>query len=122
MNFAICINCGAEKSYPKKKCPVCGFIPRTNLDIAKSIAASTNGWLDEPEDAPSVEELRKIGAQIKSGQPPSIREEVVMRMLQEKQRVDEPWTKGDKRDTRLFFLVLFAIPVVAVLYWLLHRM
>jgi len=31
MNLAICINCGADKSYPQKKCPVCGFVPRTAL-------------------------------------------------------------------------------------------
>lgn len=118
MSMAICIRCGAEKAKPRGTCHSCGFRPRSDDDIARSIAASDRGWLHDPSDAPNVTALREIGERIRTGQPSGIREEVVADLLTMK---SEKWSRSDIWATARFFSLLLFVPVLALLIWLLWK-
>jgi ribosomal protein L40E len=65
MSLAICINCGSIKRRPAQKCRVCGFLPLSDEDKAKSIIMSLNYEIAGEYRGKSKEELLKVASSIR---------------------------------------------------------
>jgi predicted ATP-dependent serine protease len=67
MTYAVCINCGAKKKRPIDRCSTCGFKPRSDEDKAKSLILSTAYEVNGEYRGKTVEEFKKIAADIRAG-------------------------------------------------------
>lgn len=67
MGFAVCIKCGAIKSYSIQKCKTCHFRPEEEEDKAKSLILSDDYEIDNEYLGKDIEELKKIASAIQSG-------------------------------------------------------
>ncbi len=65
MSLAVCINSGDLKKSPLKKCPKCGFVPKTEEEKAKSLILSLNYEMDGVYKGQSRERLLEIAELIK---------------------------------------------------------
>lgn len=68
MSLAICIDCGHTKSKPPIKCSHCGFSPRTDIELAKSLILSLNYEIEGRYMGQSKDRLLEIGALAQRGQ------------------------------------------------------
>ena len=65
MSLAICISCGSTKNAPSRKCPVCGFLPASDEEKAKSIILSLDYEIAGQYRGKTKEELLGIAPAIR---------------------------------------------------------
>ncbi|MBI4828542.1 MAG: hypothetical protein HY804_07000 [Nitrospinae bacterium] len=82
MTIAICRKCGEEKFGSFNPCPECGFFPRTDDDLAWSLAVSDRHF--------SKETLDEIATAVKAGDNPHLEPETMAKMLQ---AIRDPWLR-----------------------------
>lgn len=88
-SVAVCINCGKGKAAPFDKCRACGFLPRLEDDLVKSIYLST-GRYDTPEEQISyLSELEQASRALMAGYSVRFVPEELVR-LRQKRLADEP--------------------------------
>jgi hypothetical protein len=75
MTLAICVKCGEEKLGALSPCIQCGFDPATPEDKARGLLLCDHNM--------SVQDLRAVAAEIKSGKIPSFDEDAIEQMAQE---------------------------------------
>lgn len=66
---AICVKSGDEKPHSNSKCPKCGFKPKTDSELAKSLILSLEYEIEDEDRSKSWDELKKIGLSIQQGRP-----------------------------------------------------
>jgi hypothetical protein len=65
MSLAICISCGSTKNAFNRKCPVCGFLPASDEEKAKSIILSLDYEIAGQYRGKTKEELLSIALAIR---------------------------------------------------------
>jgi hypothetical protein len=75
MTMAVCFRCGGMKFGAFVPCPECRQAPRTEEDLAISMAM-TDHYFDVPT-------LKKIGASVKKGKPPKLSPETKAQLIEQ---------------------------------------
>jgi len=88
------------------------------LEIAQSVALSDSGWVESPDDAPSLAELHAFAERIKLGESGPFRQDAIDHLLSQK---NMPWSAKDIRQTMAFAATLLLMPIALILAWLFLR-
>ncbi|TWT34729.1 hypothetical protein [Blastopirellula retiformator] len=120
---AICIKCGAKKSFPYNKCGECAFDPQlAREDLVKSVCLSSGRYGSQFEKEKYDDELNSYSAQLRSGLSVEYDQEEIERLDMQLTEVEELDDKPIfKYLLRVFLpgilLLLFLIGVLVVLKW-----
>src|SRR5687767_12347668 len=66
---AVCIRCSNPKRYAPERCGQCGFMPRSNTDLAKSFILSDAFSVGDTTIGRPTGELSRIAGAISGGRP-----------------------------------------------------
>ncbi len=66
---AVCVTCGAIKKAAVERCPQCGYEPESEYEVARALILSKAFPAGNRIIGRSLDELRAIGEQIRSGRP-----------------------------------------------------
>lgn len=114
-SVAVCINCGKGKAAPFDKCRACGFLPRLEDDLVKSIYLST-GRYDTPEEQISyLSELEQASRALMAGYSVRFVPEELVR-LRQKRLADEPLTVV----LRIIRPAIIVLAVLLLLPWIVR--
>src|SRR5689334_10208172 len=87
MTYAVCVQCGTEKSSPSVECSTCHFRPQSDDEKARSLILSLNYEIDGEYRGKNKEELEIIAKQIRAGKPYSFDEDEVRDVIAYAHRV-----------------------------------
>lgn len=120
---AICLRCGETKDAPDEKCGGCGYHPKDNESLVKSVYLSIGRY-----DAPAKQmeyryELQKLAKQIREGNIVAFDSVEIIRLQKQKIEVETVSDLGGVRYLTKVFLpgFLFLLLLLGVLVALKMR-
>jgi hypothetical protein len=64
---ALCMRCGVAKKSPYAQCPACGFEPRNDADLVKSVYLSVGRFEDGDDQARYATQLIDLSSALRAG-------------------------------------------------------
>ncbi len=119
METAVCIECGLVKKKVERVCPRCSFDPMRDVEAhAKSIRLSSRYREANMEHLDSTV-LREISQRIENGEKFTFDAGEINELLQEKAALDKGLSRIDVWRIIRYILLLFFLPLMLFVVWLL---
>ncbi|HKQ30031.1 MAG TPA: hypothetical protein VJS66_01990 [Burkholderiales bacterium] len=114
---AICVACGAYKRTAWLRCKNCGREPGTDYELARALILSLNTGPQTTPVGRTEAELKRIGADIRSGRPylfDPAEERKALATVQERQELER---KKHRRNQLIRIGVVIVILLIAFILW-----
>jgi hypothetical protein len=121
MPRAICMRCGSAKDVPFAYCQTCGFEPRDDADLAKSVYLSLGRFEDAEERSRYAAQLTDASATLRAGTAMQYVPAELERLTEQLRLVRSvPPSAAWGAVGRLFFPALVLLSLLATLVWFLR--
>lgn len=114
---AICVRCGAYKRRPLIRCRGCGYEPASDYESARALILSLNAGAQATIVGRSEAELKRIGADIRSGRPylfDHAEEQKALRAVDTLKEIDR---KKHLRNQTIRVGVVLVVLILAFVLW-----
>jgi hypothetical protein len=114
---AICVACGSYKRRPWMRCGHCGREPDSDYELARALVLSLNAGATTIPVGRSAADLKRIGAEIRSGRPylfDTAEEHRALSAVQELKKIEQ---KKRRRNHTIRIGVVLAILLLAYIFW-----
>src|SRR5688572_7404447 len=114
---AICVRCGAYKRRSLIRCRSCAYEPGSDYEAARALILSLNTGASTTAVGRSEAELKRIGADIRSGRPylfDPAEEQKALRAVDELKQIE---SKKHRRNQAIRVGVVLVILLLAYILW-----
>jgi hypothetical protein len=114
---AICVACGSYKRRPWLRCGHCGREPESDYELARALILSLNTGATATAVGRSAADLKRIGAEVRSGRPYLFDAAEEQKALGAVQELKEIARKKRRRNHAIRIGVVLVILLLAFIFW-----